>query len=97
MHSLWWVFAVCVVVLHAAQTLDGKPGRGSDRTGGSAVYELKRFIAPDLNSDSVASIEDRLNISGAVGSAERRDFEWESYNGWYNNLAHPDWGGAGKS
>lgn len=22
--------------------------------------------------------------------------EWEGYDGWYNNLAHPDWGGAGK-
>ncbi|WP_411022885.1 peroxidase family protein, partial [Salmonella sp. s51228] len=23
-----------------------------------------------------------------------RDWEWESYDGWYNNLGHPDWGGA---
>ena len=23
-------------------------------------------------------------------------FEWEGYDGWYNNPAHPDWGGAGK-
>ena len=22
-------------------------------------------------------------------------FEWEGYDGWYNNPAHPDWGGAG--
>ena len=21
--------------------------------------------------------------------------EWEGYDGWYNNPAHPDWGGAG--
>ena len=24
-------------------------------------------------------------------------FEWEGYDGWYNNPAHPDWGGAGKT
>ena len=23
------------------------------------------------------------------------DYEWEGYDGWYNNPAHPDWGGAG--
>lgn len=23
-------------------------------------------------------------------------FEWESYDGWFNNPAHPEWGGAGK-
>lgn len=22
------------------------------------------------------------------------DYEWESYDGWYNNPAHPEWGGA---
>ena len=22
-------------------------------------------------------------------------FEWEGYDGWYNNPTHPDWGGAG--
>ena len=24
-------------------------------------------------------------------------FEWEGYDGWYNNPAHPDWGGAGNN
>ena len=23
-------------------------------------------------------------------------YEWEGYDGWYNNPAHPDWGGAGE-
>ena len=22
-------------------------------------------------------------------------YEWEGYDGWFNNPAHPDWGGAG--
>ena len=24
------------------------------------------------------------------------DYEWEGYDGWYNNPSHPDWGGAGQ-
>lgn len=31
---------------------------------------------------------------GAVNNNE--EYESESYDGWYNNKAHPDWGGAGK-
>ena len=27
--------------------------------------------------------------------SEYWSFEWEGYDGWYNNPAHPDWGGAG--
>ena len=23
-------------------------------------------------------------------------YEWESFDGWFNNPAHPEWGGAGK-
>ena len=23
-------------------------------------------------------------------------YEWEGYDGWYNNPSHPDWGGAGE-
>jgi hypothetical protein len=26
---------------------------------------------------------------------EEPGYEWEGYDGWYNNPAHPDWGGAG--
>ena len=26
---------------------------------------------------------------------EEVGYEWEGYDGWYNNPAHPDWGGAG--
>lgn len=24
------------------------------------------------------------------------NYEWEGYDGWYNNPAHPEWGGAGE-
>ena len=23
-------------------------------------------------------------------------YEWQGYDGWFNNPAHPEWGGAGK-
>ena len=40
-------------------------------------------------------------IRNAFENSSRDDeeylrFEWEGYDGWYNNPAHPDWGGAGK-
>ena len=27
---------------------------------------------------------------------DRNEQEWEGYDGWYNNPAHPEWGGAGE-
>ena len=27
---------------------------------------------------------------------DKEAYEGESYDGWYNNKAHPDWGGAGE-
>ena len=30
-----------------------------------------------------------------VYSDDALHVEYPSYDGWYNNLAHPDWGGAG--
>ena len=31
-----------------------------------------------------------------TGFSNRTHFEWENYDGWYNNPAHVEWGGAGK-
>lgn len=36
-----------------------------------------------------------MNFSD-VFEADQVNYEWEGYDGWYNNPAHPDWGGAGK-
>ena len=33
-------------------------------------------------------------IRNAIYTEE--NYEWEGYDGWYNNPAHPEWGGAGK-
>ena len=27
---------------------------------------------------------------------DKEEYEVEGYDGWYNNKAHPDWGGAGE-
>ena len=32
-----------------------------------------------------------------AGCQEDRHIEWPPYDGWYNNYAHPNWGGAGKT
>ena len=29
-------------------------------------------------------------------SHEESEIEYEGYDGWYNNRAHPDWGGVGR-
>ena len=30
-----------------------------------------------------------------IFSEDKTFFEWEGYDGWFNNPAHPEWGGAG--
>ena len=32
----------------------------------------------------------------SIGIFESVHREYEGYDGWYNNQAHPDWGGAGR-
>lgn len=36
------------------------------------------------------------NLSAVWESVIETHYEAEGYDGWYNNRAHPDWGGAGK-
>ena len=60
------------------------------------VYTLQKFIPTGLNSDDRMDLMNRLNVSGVVKSSTETHFEWEGYDGWYNNPAHPEWGGAGK-
>ena len=38
------------------------------------------------------------SLSGQIGIYDNDypEREYEGYDGWYNNKAHPDWGGAGK-
>ena len=40
---------------------------------------------------------DVLRDEYTATDGEEPGYEWEGYDGWYNNPAHPDWGGAGMS
>lgn len=74
-----------LVVLVFAAFAAAQPG---DQLG--PTYTLQTFIQVD-NS------EDRGRITANISvSTENEYFEWESYDGWFNNPAHPEWGGAGE-
>ncbi len=60
------------------------------------VYELQISIQEDLNLDDQNAIKRDLNVSDIIGANEKIHYEWETFDGWYNNPAHPEWGGAGK-
>ena len=58
-------------------------------------------LIASLVSAQTFSEEDFFEDANEAFEESRRDeeeylsFEWEGYDGWYNNPAHPDWGGAG--
>ena len=59
------------------------------------VYLLNPIPALPVenNADDVRRIyDDRFRSFSDV-----EYYEWEGYDGWFNNPAHPEWGGAGKS
>ena len=49
-------------------------------------------FATNNNNGERAQMTDR--IRSAINEEEH--YEWEGYDGWYNNPAHPEWGGAGR-
>lgn len=58
-------------------------------------------IAVGLASAQNFSYDYSEGLMAAFRASQRNNlsylrFEWEGYDGWYNNPAHPDWGGAGK-
>ena len=46
------------------------------------------------NSAARNTIEAESGLPNAI--YEEEYYEWEGYDGWYNNPAHPEWGGAGE-
>ena len=52
---------------------------------------------------SINNTADRSNVENLrlnayqLNTDEVQHYEWENYDGWFNNPAHPEWGGAGKS
>ena len=60
------------------------------------IYTLQKFIDRDLNNDTREGVMARINLAGVIRGSTETHFEWENYDGWFNNPAHPEWGGAGK-
>lgn len=52
----------------------------------------------------IDNARDRSNVTTRISEGntldlnyEEEHYEWENYDGWFNNPAHPEWGGAGKA
>ena len=57
------------------------------------VYELEFDVRGTLANFNDQYITSRfVNIT----FSDEKNFEWESYDGWFNNAAHVEWGGYGE-
>ena len=66
----------------------------ADRMAWTTCILLLSFAATlSLTQDDVSSLS--AEARGSF-SPDITDYEWIGYDGWYNNPAHPDWGGAGR-
>ena len=94
---------ICLLLLACAtlglaQILGNLPGPAL-----GPIYVLQKFIPSNLNAADRGAVAQRLNISNVVrypsglGEEPIVHYEWQNYDGWYNNPAHPEWGGAGKT
>ena len=94
------VCTICVLLLACAAACTAqRRGTVLDDVPGSElgpVYELQRIIPSDLNEVDQEVIVRELNVSNIIRSTIGTEYEWETFDGWYNNPAHPEWGGAGK-
>ena len=61
-----------------------------------AGLALAQFMVPPLGYNTSA-LETAAQTALVINQADHDRFEqeWEGYDGWYNNPAHPEWGGAG--
>lgn len=57
------------------------------------TYTLQNYITVDNSVDRGAK---NFSANPRESFSEVEYFEWEAYDGWFNNPAHPEWGGAGK-
>jgi hypothetical protein len=57
------------------------------------VYELQQDIGADLTVNNQAFIS---TLVESFMFSNEENYEWESYDGWFNNAAHVNWGGFGK-
>lgn len=61
----------------------------------NAVYATTSFL--EFVGYYADHFFDVLKEEYTSNDGEEPGYEWEGYDGWYNNPAHPDWGGAGMS
>lgn len=54
------------------------------------TYTLQNYIAVNNTADRATS------APASTVYSEGKYYEWEGYDGWFNNPAHPEWGGSGK-
>ena len=91
----------CLLVLACASAAmaQGDTSLGKSYTGPltEPLYTLNANLNETLMRNNTA---DRQNINDKIRFNESLSaqiyFEWQGYDGWFNNPAHPDWGGAGK-
>jgi len=86
--SAWYAFSLFALLFAAAaDAQQAGMSLGPTYVLQTATY-LDRTNAMDRESKNFATMGDVFS--------NQTHYEWESYDGWYNNPAHPEWGGAGK-
>ena len=80
----------CLLVLAFASAA---MAQGYDGPLSEPRYTLRNNIQIDNEGDR-NTINSKVNFNNSI--SPRVYFEWQSYDGWFNNPAHPDWGGAGE-
>lgn len=56
------------------------------------VYVLQPAAGNDVSPNNTAN---QTQIRNDITISTVEYFEWQGYDGWFNNPAHPEWGGAG--
>ena len=94
---------VCVLLLAFAAFAAAQPPYECENDGSpNSVIEFEDITAaayPDAYERRLLT-ETRCSFHPVADEEDERHYqeyyEWEGYDGWYNNPAHPDWGGAGE-
>ena len=69
----------------------------ADKKTEGPVYLLEDSISLRLVETNRQYQEDnKLSPENPLQFSDEENFEWESYDGWFNNPAHPEWGGYGE-
>lgn len=63
---------------------------GSANLGPTYVLRAQINVSPSNRMDREANDFATMDVFSNISY-----YEWEGYDGWFNNLAHPEWGGAG--